>query len=242
MRIIDSPSPNHNPRGCGVDMLILHYTGMRSADDALARLCAPDSKVSAHYLIAENGDVFGLVPEELRAWHAGISRWRGREDLNSASVGIELVNPGHAFGYRAFPEPQMAALEALAGGIVARHPIPARNVVGHSDVAPSRKDDPGELFDWARLARAGIGLWPTHRPVGGELGLALGPGAAGPPVAEVQAALAAIGYDIQASGAFDVATESVVRAFQRRYRPRRIDGRADPETVQLVYAVRALAG
>lgn len=242
LRIVDRPSPNHDERPGRVDILVLHYTGMASAEAALDRLTDATAKVSAHYLIDEDGTIYRLVAEHRRAWHCGVSRWHGQRDVNGASVGIELVNPGHAFGYRPFPEPQMAALETLAGGIVARHPIPARNVVGHSDVAPSRKDDPGELFDWARLARAGIGQWPTHRPVSGELGLALGPGAAGPPVAEVQAALAAIGYDIQASGAFDAETESVVRAFQRRFRPRRIDGRADPETVQLVHAVRALAG
>ncbi|MGH6717681.1 MAG: peptidoglycan recognition protein family protein [Alphaproteobacteria bacterium] len=240
--VIDRPSPNHDERPTPglVDMLVLHYTGMASAGAALDRLTDATAKVSAHYVVDEDGTIFRLIAEHRRAWHAGVASWRGQRDVNGASVGVELVNPGHDFGYRPFPEAQMAALEALAKGILARHPIPARNVVGHSDVAPLRKDDPGELFDWARLARAGIGLWPELRPVGGEMGLVLGPGAAGPPVADVQAALAAIGYGIGTGGVFDTGTEAVVRAFQRRFRPRRIDGRADPETVQLVFAVRDL--
>jgi len=219
MRIIDSPSPNHNPRGCGVDMLILHYTGMRNADDALARLCAAESKVSAHYMIAENGDVFGLVPEELRAWHTGISRWRGREDLNSASVGIELVNPGHEFGYREFPPAQMAALAGLAREIVARHAIPPRHVLGHSDIAIGRKQDPGEKFDWRWLAQQGVGLWPDFA----------GKGSAGD-IADLQKNLAAFGYDCPQSGTLDEGTRAAVRAFQLHFRPAYCDGTPDDET------------
>src|SRR5579875_2962519 len=140
MHLIDRPSPNHGPRlgESGVDMLILHYTGMRTAAEALDRLCSAEAQVSAHYLIEEDGTIWRLVPEERRAWHAGLSFWAGRRDINSASIGIELVNPGHEFGYRPFPEPQMAALEALARGILARHTIPPRHVLGHSDVAPLR--------------------------------------------------------------------------------------------------------
>ena len=175
-------SPNHDARPAGgpVDMLVLHYTGMRSCAEALARLCDPAAKVSAHYLIDEDGTCVPLVAEDRRAWHAGVSFWRGHADINARSIGIELVNPGHEFGYRPFPEAQMRALIDLCRGILARHPIPPCNVVGHADVAPRRKRDPGDLFDWRRLAAAGIGLWPE--------GTAAGEG-------DLAAALATIGYE-----------------------------------------------
>lgn len=239
----ERPSPNHDARPApgAVDMLVLHYTGMPNAADALARLTDPATKVSAHYLIEEDGTLHRLVAEHRRAWHAGAASWRGQTDVNGASIGVELANPGHAFGYRPFPEAQMRALAALARDLLARHPIPARNMVGHSDVAPTRKEDPGELFDWAWLAGQGIGLWPAHRPVAGELGLVLGPGDGGRAVADLRAALAGIGYGLAVDGVYDALTEAVVRAFQRRFRPRRFDGRADPETIQLAFAVRALA-
>jgi len=223
--MIDRPSPNHGPRAGAVDMLVLHYTGMRSVEEALARLCSPTAAVSAHYLVGEDGMVWRLVDEDRRAWHAGVSSWRGQRDVNGASIGIELANPGHEFGYRAFPETQMAALEALARGILARHAIPARNVVGHSDVAPARKQDPGELFDWPRLARAGIGLWPAE-PV------TTAPAAP----AEAQRLLAAIGY------ATDEAAALVLAAFQRHFRPARCDGALDAETASRIAAVAALCG
>lgn len=214
-RIEDVPSPNHDarPDGGAVDMLVIHYTGMQSATAARQRLCDPASKVSAHYVIDEDGTVAALVPESRRAWHAGVSFWRGHTDVNARSVGVELVNPGHEYGYRPFPEAQMAALEDLATEILARHPIPARNVVGHSDVAPRRKEDPGELFGWRRLAGCGIGLWPEEGTV-----------ADGPGVAE---SLARFGYETE-----DVA--ATLRAFQRRFRPARIDGVADAETAGLL--------
>ncbi|MGY8992341.1 MAG: N-acetylmuramoyl-L-alanine amidase, partial [Rhodospirillales bacterium] len=155
----ESPNFDDRPAGLPVDMLVLHYTGMKSASDALDRLCDPAAKVSAHYLVNMNGSVSALVDEEKRAWHAGVSFWRGHTDVNARSIGIELVNPGHEFGYVPFPEKQMAALIKLAKDILKRHAIEARNVVGHSDIAPRRKMDPGELFDWPRLAAAGIGLW-----------------------------------------------------------------------------------
>ena len=234
MHLIDRPSPNHNPRpGDGVvDMLILHYTGMHNAEEALARLCDPKAQVSAHYVIDEDGSVFRLVPEEHRAWHAGVSFWAGRRDINGASIGIELVNPGHEFGYRAFPESQMAALEMLCRDILARHPIPARHVLGHSDVAPQRKEDPGELFDWARLARAGIGLWAANDP------------ALAPPesVADAQGMLAAIGYEVTQTGALDAETAAVVTAFQRHFRPTCCDGALDDETRARLAAVAAAFG
>ena len=162
MKFLERPSPNHDarPDGLAVDILLLHYTGMTSGEAALARLCDPAAKVSAHYCIDEDGSVSRLVPEARRAWHAGAGHWAGAGDINARSIGIELVNPGHEFGYRAFPEAQMTALMALARDILARHPIPAARVLGHSDVAPLRKEDPGELFDWQGLAAAGIGLWP----------------------------------------------------------------------------------
>lgn len=229
MHFRDRPSPNHDARpGAGtVDMLILHYTGMESAAAALDRLCSPEAKVSAHYLIDEDGTVWRLVAEERRAWHAGVSFWRGRRDINGASIGIELVNPGHGPDYRPFPEAQMAALETLAGDIVARHPIPPRHVLGHSDVAPQRKADPGELFDWQRLALAGVGLWPDFT-------------ALPPPVAdlaELQRQLAEIGYDTPQSGADDAVTMAVITAFQRHFRRSLCDGKADAETRRRIAAL-----
>jgi N-acetylmuramoyl-L-alanine amidase len=223
MLIADRPSPNFDARpGDGrVDMLILHYTGMRTTKEALDRLCDPAAKVSAHYLIDEDGSVIRLVAEEKRAWHAGISSWRGRTDINGASIGIELVNPGHEFGYRGFPDAQMAALEELAADILTRRPIPPRHVIGHSDVAPLRKLDPGEFFDWPRLARAGIGLWPDFSAQ-----------AAAKPsgLREMQSSLAAIGYFCPQSGAQDAATTAAILAFQRHFRPERCDGVLDNET------------
>ncbi len=231
MHLHERASPNHDPRpGDGaVDMLVLHYTGMRSAAEALDRLCSAEAKVSAHYLIDEDGGAWRLVPEERRAWHAGVSYWAGRRDINGASIGIELVNPGHAFGYRPFPKRQMAALARLARGILARHPIPPRHVLGHSDVAPQRKADPGELFDWPRLARAGIGLWPDFRA-------RTGPAA---DIAEMQAMLAAIGYETPQTGILDDATRQVVVAFQRHFRPSRCDGVPDAETMQRIAVLLA---
>ena len=212
--MIERPSPNFDerPPDTPVDMLVFHYTGMPSGEAALERLCDADARVSAHYAIDEEGTVWRLVEDAQRAWHAGQSFWRGRPDVNTRSVGIELVNPGHEFGYRPFPEAQVAALEALARDILERHPIPPRNVVGHSDVAPRRKTDPGELFDWPRLAAAGIGLWPRAHGEG---------------EGNVAAMLGEFGYETA-----DLA--ATVRAFQRRFRPARIDGVADGETVALL--------
>ncbi len=168
--MIEKPSPNCGPRpdGAAIDMLILHYTGMESAEAALTRMCDADARVSAHYMIDEDGTVYRLVDEAMRAWHAGVSSWRGAGNINDRSIGIELVNPGHEFGYRRFPVSQMTALTGLCREILARHPIAPANVLGHSDVAPSRKQDPGELFDWQALAAAGIGLWPTAESADGE--------------------------------------------------------------------------
>lgn len=222
---LSRPSPNHDPRPADapIDMLVLHYTGMRSCGEALDRLCDPAAKVSAHYLIDEDGTVHALVAEDHRAWHAGASCWRGASDVNGRSIGIELVNPGHEFGYRAFPEPQMRALLGLGRDILARHPIRPRDVVGHSDVAPARKKDPGELFDWPRLARAGLGLWPDKvEPVPAS-------------EAEVIAMLGAYGYDTADARA-------AITAFQRHFRPGRVDGASDSDTAGRVRALLRLAG
>ena len=231
MTLRERPSPNHGPRSGAIDMLVLHYTGMKSAADALDRLCSPAAAVSAHYVVEEDGAVWRLVPEDRRAWHAGASSWRGRSDVNDASIGIELVNPGHEFGYRPFAEAQIAALETLCHGILARHRIPPRHVLGHSDVAPRRKQDPGELFPWPRLACAGIGLWP-------EPPLPQAPQS----IAELQRLLAAIGYETPRTGADDADTRPVLEAFQRHFRPARCDGAADDETRRLIAAVAALCG
>ncbi|MEM7120850.1 MAG: N-acetylmuramoyl-L-alanine amidase [Pseudomonadota bacterium] len=209
-------------------MLVLHYTGMQTAEDALERLTAPEAGVSAHYLIDRAGQLFRLVPETERAWHAGVSHWRGISDVNSASIGIELENKGHEFGPEPYPAAQMATLVALAGDIVTRHCIEARNVVGHSDIAPSRKQDPGEWFDWAALAAAGIGLWPAPRPSRGRI---LTTGDQGEDVERFQAALATYGYGLVADGRFGPVSRATVVAFQRHFRPQNVDGVADLETL-----------
>ncbi|MDH3242957.1 MAG: N-acetylmuramoyl-L-alanine amidase [Alphaproteobacteria bacterium] len=228
MEILERPSPNHDarPPGTSVDILLLHYTGMESAEAALARMCDPTAKVSAHYCIEEDGRIARLVPEDRRAWHAGASCWAGAEDINARSIGIELVNPGHEFGYRAFPEAQMTALIALARDILARYPIPPRRVLGHSDVAPLRKEDPGELFDWARLAGAGIGLWPQ------ELASPAGVKAEAAAEREVRTGLARFGY-----GYLEDDFAAVVTAFQRHFRPGAVTGEADGETAVVLRAL-----
>ncbi len=213
-----APSPNWNERALPISMVVLHYTGMPTAAEALARLTDPAAQVSAHYLIDEDGTVTRLVDEAKRAWHAGAAYWRGISDVNSASIGIELVNPGHEWGYRPFPETQMGSLIRLLADIVWRHAVPLANVVGHSDVAPARKMDPGELFDWARLARFGLAL-PVPRP---RIRLLHeNPGA-------FYLGLERFGYDI-ADG------HAAVRAFQRRWRPACIDGVIDGEVGALLF-------
>lgn len=228
-RDVTSPNFNERPQGAPIDMLILHYTGMASAEAAVRRLCEPQAKVSAHYLIDEAGGIVRMVSETMRAWHAGVSYWAGESDINGRSIGIEIANGGHEFGCPAYPEAQMRALEALAGDILSRHRIRPARVLAHSDVAPERKADPGEWFDWARLARAGIGLWVEPEPV--IEGPALRPGDRGDTVAELQFRLASYGYGLEVLGVYDVRTEAVVRAFQRHFRPRQVDGVADISTV-----------
>jgi N-acetylmuramoyl-L-alanine amidase len=220
-----SPNWNERPPGAPVDMLVLHYTGMPTAEGALRRLCDPAAEVSAHYLVDEDGTVTALVPEEKRAWHAGVSWWQGRANLNDVSIGIEIVNPGHEWGYRPFPPVQMRAVAVLARDILQRWPIPPGRIVAHSDVAPARKEDPGELFDWPYLARAGIGLWPE------------GVAAAPPELARAAACLAQIGYPLEPQG---VPLASALKAFQRRFRPARCDGELDAATMGRLQAVAAL--
>ena len=212
MKKVERRSPNHDDRGTAViDMLVLHYTGMKTAQEALARLCDPAAKVSAHYTVDEDGTVYAHVPEARRAWHAGVASWAGETDINARSIGIELVNPGHEFGYREFAEDQIAALITLCHSILMRHPIPSWRVLGHSDVAPARKYDPGELFPWSRLAKAGIGLWP--QAVASELNAD---------------DLGRFGYDPGAP------RDKLVTAFQRHFRPKKLDGQWDSECAGLL--------
>lgn len=223
-------SPNFGPRRetGRPDMIVLHYTGMETASAAEAWLCNPESEVSSHYLVHEDGRVVQMVRESDRAWHAGKGSWQGSTDVNSRSVGIEIVNPGHSFGYPGFPTRQIEAVIALCSGIVARHRIRPERIVGHSDVAPGRKVDPGEKFPWGVLAAAGIGLHVKPSPI--VSGSALRTGDSGPEVERLQSMLALYGYGIEITGHFDSATETVVAAFQRHFRPKRVDGVADRST------------
>jgi N-acetylmuramoyl-L-alanine amidase len=225
MKLVQCSSPNHDarPEGAAVDILVLHYTGMKSADEALARLTDPEAKVSAHYTIGRDGRVFAHVPEERRAWHAGVSFWAGERNVNARSVGIELVNPGHEFGYVPFTREQIGALIDLAQGILSRHPIPPARVIGHSDVAPARKTDPGELFPWAQLADFGIGLWPK---------------ANGAHAVDTKG-LRRFGYGL----APDVETpeEMVITAFQRHFRPTKVDGVWDDESGRVLANLLAIS-
>jgi N-acetylmuramoyl-L-alanine amidase len=200
---------------------------MRTGEEALARLRDPEARVSSHYVVEEDGRVFRLVPEERRAWHAGASFWKGERDVNTASVGVEIVNPGHEFGYRPFPDAQVASVTALVADIRTRWMIEDDKIVGHADVAPDRKEDPGELFPWKRLAEAGHGLWvePPAAP-----GAPLGEGEEGAGVFALQAGFTRLGYDCAPSGKFDAHTAAVVRAFQRHWVQSRFDGVADGET------------
>ncbi|HUO21894.1 MAG TPA: N-acetylmuramoyl-L-alanine amidase [Caulobacteraceae bacterium] len=239
MDLIPAPSPNFDQRRGPPDMIVLHYTGMGSGEAALQRLRDPEAKVSAHYLIEEDGRVFSLVAEERRAWHAGVSFWKGERDVNAISIGIELVNPGHEWGYRAFPEPQIEALVALLDEVRGRWDIPNGRILGHSDVAPDRKTDPGELFPWKALATAGHGLWLEPPAAPGPV-LALGDEGTG--VFALQAGLTRLGYDSAPSGQYDQHTRQIVTAFQRHWRPERLDGVADGETrARLVHLLRAAA-
>ncbi len=233
------PSPNFDERTDGrpADMILLHYTGMTSGELALARLCSPDSKVSSHYVVFENGRIVQCVPEARRAWHAGVSHWAGETDNNSRSIGIEIVNPGHEFGYRDFPLRQIAAVIALCKTILSRcGPISGERILAHSDVAPSRKQDPGEKFPWGLLSESGIGHWVRPAPLDLDGGTLM-PGDSGELVARLQHTLASYGYGVEETGSYDDATRDVVAAFQRHFRPARVDGFADPSTLLTLRAL-----
>ncbi len=220
-------SPNHGERLRPISALILHYTGMPTSAGALALLCSPQAEVSAHYFVEEDGEILQLVPEERRAWHAGKSFWAGETDLNSASIGIEIAHPGHD-APRPYPPRQIAAVAALCRDICARRGIRRERVLGHSDIAVARKIDPGEFFPWDALALAGVGHFAPPTPCDGEAGL--GPGDSGADVLDMQRRLAAYGYAIAETGVYDDATAKVVAAFQRHFRPAKVDGRADFST------------
>lgn len=230
-------SPNHNERvGGAADMLLLHYTGMETGEGALARLCDPAAQVSAHYLVFEDGRIVSMVDEERRAWHAGVASWAGEADINSRSIGIEIVNPGHELGYPDFPDAQIDAVAALSADLVERHSISAPRVLAHSDVAPGRKADPGEKFPWRLLAEAGVGHWVEPvEPIDGPV---LNVGDRGDQVAELQYQLADYGYGISVDGWFGDVTAQVVTAFQRHFRPSRVDGAADLSTVGTLRLLR----
>jgi N-acetylmuramoyl-L-alanine amidase len=237
MKIQKKSSPNFDqrPPGSKPRLLVLHYTGMETMDAALARLIDPRARVSAHYFITEQGEILQLVEEANRAWHAGLSHWRGKDSVNDFSIGIELVNRGHEFGYTGFPEAQMASLEELCGDIVGRHAIEPINVVGHSDVAPGRKQDPGELFDWRRLAHRGVGLWLGEQHNLHELGLKTE--SAKTDWAALQSQLKALGYGLPISGQADRKTRDVLTAFQRHWRPQAVSGRADSHCLEVLDAL-----
>lgn len=228
LSFVDCPSPNFDarPPGTPLDILLLHYTGMESGAAAVQRLCDPAARVSSHYTVDEDGTIFSHVPEEHRAFHAGVSFWAGARDINARSIGIEVVNPGHEFGYRSFPGVQVEAVIRLSRDIVRRRSIPAARVLGHSDVAPARKIDPGELFPWGALALDGVGLWPQTRKT--RLTVPFEDG------------LKAFGYGLKPD--MDVPGETVISAFQRHFRPLKIDGVADEECGRILAALLAEAG
>lgn len=225
------PSPNHGERKDGrrPNLLVLHYTGMPDEGEALQWLCNPVSQVSAHYFVFSDGRVLQLVPEGRRAWHAGVSYWDGEADINSGSIGIEIANPGHPGGLPPFPDQQIEGVAALAQDIVTRWRIPATGVLAHSDVAPGRKLDPGEAFPWRRLHAAGVGHWVP--PASIQDGRFFARGDQGMPIEALQAMLGMYGYGLKITGVFDENTEKVVAAFQRHFRPERVDGVADASTI-----------
>ncbi len=222
---VSAPSPNFDQRGADmpVDILLMHYTGMETGAAAIARLTDAASRVSSHYTVDEDGTIYAHVPEDCRAWHAGKSYWAGATDINARSIGIEIVNPGHEFGYRRFPDAQIDAVMRLSQDILSRHAIPPERVLGHSDVAPARKQDPGELFPWARLAKEGIGLWPDTSAAKGR--------------GSFEQNLRAFGYGIRPDA--DVSLEDVITAFQRHFRRNAINGIADDECETIARALVA---
>jgi N-acetylmuramoyl-L-alanine amidase len=233
------PSPNFGERKDGrrADMIVLHYTGMQDADAALMLLTSRGSEVSAHYFVFEDGRIVQLVEESRRAWHAGSASWGGETDVNSCSIGIEIVNPGHAYGYPEFPARQIAAVTALCRSVFTRHTIPPTRVLAHSDVSPSRKQDPGEKFPWRVLHDSGVGHWVDPAPITESSVLSLGD--RGEAVVALQKSLGEYGYGVPTNGMFDSATHDVVVAFQRHFRPQRVDGVADVSTLNTLAEVLA---
>jgi N-acetylmuramoyl-L-alanine amidase len=232
-------SPNHDERkqGRAPDLILLHYTGMPTGEAALQRLCSSSSQVSSHYVVFEDGRIVQCVPEKLRAWHAGVSSWAGETDINSCSIGIEIVNPGHEFGYSDFPLRQIAAVIALCRSIITRRGlISAERILGHSDVAPARKQDPGEKFPWDLLCESGIGHWVRPAPLDLD-GASIKPGERSELVTRLQRALRGYGYGIEETGSYDDATQQVVTAFQRHFRQARVDGLADASTMLTLRAL-----
>jgi N-acetylmuramoyl-L-alanine amidase len=231
------PSPNHGERKDDKlpSMLVLHYTGMVDGPLALKQLCNPLAQVSSHYFVFEDGRILQLVPEERRAWHAGAGSWQGESDMNSASIGIEIVNTGHDHGYVPFPDDQITSLTLLCQDIVQRWNIRPDRVIAHSDMAPKRKRDPGELFPWQHLAEAGVGHWVQPHPI--TSGRFFQRGEEGAPIEALQAMLGLYGYDLPVTGAFDELTEFVITAFQRHFRPERVDGIADRSTIETLRAL-----
>lgn len=232
-RVQASPNCGARVECDGPDILLLHYTGMPSAEGALSWLCNPESQVSSHYFVHEDGRIVQMVPESMRAWHAGKSSWAGVSDINSRSIGIEIANPGHPAGLPPFPDKQIAAVVELCRDCGERWQIPAERVLGHSDVAPIRKIDPGENFPWGRLNAAGIGHYVEPSPIAG--GRFFQRGDSGQPVEALQSMLSLYGYDVEITGEFCARTEGVVAAFQRHFRPVLVDGIADASTIETLH-------
>jgi N-acetylmuramoyl-L-alanine amidase len=231
------PSANYGDRNKGrlPDMVLLHYTGMPDVESAVAKLCTPGTEVSAHYIVLEDGRIVQCVPEAKRAWHAGVSYWAGDDDINSCSIGVEIINRGHDWGYPDYPLRQIAAVIALCRGIMLRRKVPAHRVLAHSDVAPARKKDPGEKFPWHSLANSGVGHWVQPAPI--MRGESLKLGTVSSDVENLQHALARYGYGVPVTGKYDTATTEVVTAFQRHFRPARVDGIADLSTMSTLHAL-----
>tara|TARA_R100001129_G_scaffold144260_1_gene105386 strand:- start:1418 stop:2167 length:750 start_codon:yes stop_codon:yes gene_type:complete len=246
MQIEHVASPNFNERKHPLDMLVLHYTGMATGEDALERMCDSKAEVSAHYMVWEDGRITQLVEEDKRAWHAGVASWQGQQDLNSRSIGIEIVNGGHDFrapdgSLPPYPRPQIHAVLDLVHDILGRHTIPATRILGHSDIAPLRKQDPGEHFPWERLARAGISLWPDFDGTTKEvIGKGLERGASGSSVWRLQTMLSEIGYGFDVTDIYGETCENVVTAFQRRWLPEQVTGQADLTTLRRIGVIHAL--
>ncbi|WP_428407978.1 N-acetylmuramoyl-L-alanine amidase [Hyphococcus sp.] len=226
MKIIEAPSPNFDARGANIDMVILHYTGMQTGAETLTRLQSPEARVSAHYLVEENGNVYKLVDEPMRAWHAGVASWKGEGDINARSIGIEIVNPGHEWGYRDFPAAQIEAVVDLLKDIRTRHNVRPAHVLGHSDVAPRRKEDPGEKFPWGRLAKEGLALAPYVGPA--DAGLAIS-------YEDALTALYEIGYDAPKGD-----HAAALLAFQRRFCPQSLGQGFDPRTKAALIEARKM--